>query len=218
MNKSIKIGLLSVVTLLFSLKGYADSPLTSTDFYVAYLDIPLVKAAADNPNVLTDEMMAYLYDDSNPLDVKMALINAVGWNADERLSTFPDYMAYCTNHFPADKERSHPAGIVTWEDVYNNASPDQWAVLVYLSAMADYSGLQTAGTLLEGAMQNSVNSESFMLPLALVWAQMKLYLGQWGYIYPSFQIMFGGVEVKDMRPEARRIINEYIDLYKEYAE
>ena len=41
-------------------------------------------------------MMQYLYDDKNPLDIRIALINAVGWNIDG-LSTFNDYFDYCMN-------------------------------------------------------------------------------------------------------------------------
>ena len=75
---------------------YGDSPLTSINFYRAYLDVPIVKKAADNPGKLTKDMMEYLYNDSNPLDIRIALINAVGWNIDG-LSTFNDYFDYCMN-------------------------------------------------------------------------------------------------------------------------
>ena len=92
--------LILAAMLLFCKAGYADSPLTSTDFYLAYLDVPIVKAAADHPNVLTEEMMAFLHDDANPLDVRMALINAVGWNAYKRLSTIMDYQTYCWKRYP----------------------------------------------------------------------------------------------------------------------
>ena len=60
--------------ILSIVQAYADSPLTSTDFYKAYLDVPIVKKAADNPNKLTKEMMEYLYDDKNPLDIRIALL------------------------------------------------------------------------------------------------------------------------------------------------
>jgi len=82
--------------------SFADSPLTSTDFYKAYLDVPIVAAAAKNPGKLSNEAKAYLFDDNNPLDVKLALINAVGWRM-EGLSTYTDYLRYCFNHFPKAK-------------------------------------------------------------------------------------------------------------------
>ena len=91
-----KLILIFSLLILSIVPGFADSPLTSTDFYRAYLDVPIVKEAADHPNKLTKEMMQYLYDDKNPLYIRIALINAVGWNFDG-LSTFNDYFDYCMN-------------------------------------------------------------------------------------------------------------------------
>lgn len=219
MNTMLKRILFSIVTLLFTVKGYADSPLTSTLFYTAYLDVPIVKVAAEKPGKLTEEMMQYLHNEANPLDRKLALINAIGYDKKGgRLSTFPDYIGYCIKHFPKNKRRSHPSGIVTSEDIYNNASPHQWAVLVYIKAMSDYSAIMHNYSLAERAMQNPVSSESFMLPMALVWTEGKLFLGDIGNIYPSFEYLFGNAQTKDMRPKARQIILEYINSYKKYAQ
>lgn len=212
MSKFSKVILTAIAIVLFSLNGYADSPLTSIEFYKAYLDVPIVKAAADKPNILSEGIMSYLYDDTNPLDVRMALINAVGWS-EKGLTTYSDYIEYCLNHFPKDKERISPLGIVTVHDIYNNATPQQWAILVYLKAMANYTDMQSAYGLSEAAMQNPISTEAFMLPMALVWAQMKLLAGDIDDIYPSFQYLFGNAQVKDMRPKARKIIMDYIDLY-----
>ena len=79
--------------------SFADSALTSTEFYKAYLDVPIVKAAADQPNHLSEAAKAYLFDEANPLDVKLALINAVGWEF-EGLTAYKDYLNYCIQHFP----------------------------------------------------------------------------------------------------------------------
>ena len=206
-----------IVPLVFIVQsGYADSPLTSTDFYQAYLDVPIVKAAADNPNVLTEEMMDYLYDDANPLDVKMALVNAVGWNIDKRLSTIWDYQKYCINRVDRAKY-GFENKVITTQDLYAISSPDQMALFVYLYALADYFNMQPAYTVAEIAMQNPVGKQSFMLPMALVWAQIKLNLGQWDAIYPSVKMLFFDAPEKDMRPEAVKIIMDYIGGYKEYA-
>ena len=91
-----KLILFFPLLILSIVPGFADSPLTSTDFYRAYLDVPIVKKAAENPNKLTKEMMEYLYDDKNPLDIRIALVNAIGWNIDG-LTTFNDYFDYCMN-------------------------------------------------------------------------------------------------------------------------
>lgn len=42
---------------------------------------------------------------------------------------------------------------------------------------------------------------------------MKLLLDDWNNIYPSFQYLFGEAQVKDMRPEARKIIMDYMERY-----
>ena len=211
--------ILSVIASLFFIvqSSYADSPLTSTDFYQAYLDVPIVKAAADNPNVLTEEMMDYLYDDANPLDVRMALVNAVGWNVDKRLSTIWDYQEYCINRVDRAKY-GFENKLITAQDLYAISSPDQMALFVYLYALADYFNMQPAYTVAEIAMQNPVSKQSFMLPMALVWAQIKLDLGQWEEIYPSVKMLFLDAEEKDMRPEAIDIIMDYINDYKKYTE
>ena len=49
--------------------SFADSALTSTEFYKAYLDMPIVKAAAERPHHLSEVAKAYLFDETNPLDV-----------------------------------------------------------------------------------------------------------------------------------------------------
>ena len=203
--------------ILITQSSYADSPLTSTEFYQAYLDVPIVKAAADNPNVLTKEMMDYLYDDANPLDVKMALINAVGWNVDRRLSTFPNYITYSINHLDREKY-GFTDKIITTPDLYALSSPDQMAVFVYLHALSDYSNVMQLYQHAELAMQRPVNKQSFMLPMALVWAQVQLEVGRWENIYPAVERLFLDAEIKDMRPKAVNMIMDYINLYKKYAD
>ena len=92
------------------------------------------------------------------------------------------------------------------------------AIFVYLYALADYFNMMPAYTVAEIAMQNPIGKQSFLLPMALVWAQIKLNLGQWEEIYPSVKMLFlDAPEEKDMRPEAIKIIMDYIGEYKKYA-
>ena len=196
---------------------FADSPLTSTEFYKAYLDVPIVKAAADSPKKLSEEAKAYLFDEGNPLDVKIALINAVGWDI-EGLSTYSDYIQYCLNNFPRGKYGIDENEIVRIEDVYNNASCEQMAMLVYLFAMSDYSNTQAMYNLMEQAMLTPLmNKQSFMLPMGLIIAQTALVSNDWGRIYPAMNFYINSPEIKDMRPKAIELVMEYINEYKEYA-
>lgn len=52
--------LIIATTLLCTMQVKADSPLTSTDIYKAYMDVPIVAQAARNKGNLSREMMDYL--------------------------------------------------------------------------------------------------------------------------------------------------------------
>ena len=76
----MKIKLL-LLLFTFSINSvFADSPLTYTDFSKAYLDIPIVQEASKSKGRITNEMMEYIDNDANPLEVKLAIINAIGWD------------------------------------------------------------------------------------------------------------------------------------------
>ena len=230
---------------------YADSPLTSTDFYRAYLDVPIVKKAADSPGKLTQEMMEYLHDDKNPLDKRIALVNAVGWNI-ENQSTLKDYIEFCyemlesengviadtavnimDEHYveteitidPSTLYLDEEAVVVEVDDAYmlqtviENANSEQLAVLVYLQAMSDYFDTQNNYAFMEFAMQTPLmNKQSFMLPMGLVLAQTALDMGDLGNIYPAMNFYLFSPEIQDVRPDAIKIIMDYINEYKEYAD
>ena len=197
--------------------SFADSALTDTEFYKAYLDVPIVKAAADQPNVLSEEAKAYLFDEANPLDVKLALINAVGWKF-EGLTTYGEYIEYCIQHFPKKKYGIAPGKRVTIQDIYKNASCEQMATLVYLYAMNYYSDTASVYGLMENAMQTPLtNKQSFMLPMGLVVAHTASAMNDLGNIYPALNYYVNSPEIKDMRPKAIDLVMEYINEYKKYT-
>ncbi|MCF6150568.1 MAG: hypothetical protein E3K37_18215 [Candidatus Kuenenia sp.] len=56
----------------------ADSPLTSTEFYEAYMDVKMVQRA-HLQNVMGIEIAEFLSSPDNPIDEKAAVINALSW-------------------------------------------------------------------------------------------------------------------------------------------
>ena len=203
--------LLSAVQLSF-----ADSALTDTEFYKAYLDVPIVKAAADRPHHLSEAAKAYLFNEANPLDVKLALINAVGANPDG-LATYGEYIEYCIQHFPEKKYGIAPGKRVTQQDVFKHASPEQKAVLVYLSAMSNYFNTAAMSKMVRMAMTTPrTDKQSFMLAVGLVKAQIALD-DDWAEVYPIVYDCVNKPRIKDMRPEAIDIVMEYINEYKKYT-
>ena len=69
-----------IVFLLLSSICFADSPLTSTEFSNAYLTEPIIVKASTSRGKLSNELMIYLTDESKPIDVKIAVINKLGWS------------------------------------------------------------------------------------------------------------------------------------------
>ena len=188
-----------VLTLLigYYILGFADSPLTSTDFYEAYMDVPLVQKALKNPGKISKEAMVYLYDDTKPLDVKLAIINAIGWDIDRHYAYF-DYIDFSKQHFPKNKYGFSANYKVTQSDVYTYASQEQKAVLIYLTAMADYFDTAFLARLLRDYMPSEelLNTQSFNLAISLVLAQICLDMGDWSEIYNIVNEMFVNAEKK----------------------
>lgn len=196
--------------------SFADSALTSTEFYKAYLDVPIVKAAADRPHHLSEAAKAYLFNEANPLDVKLALINAVGPNPDG-LATYGEYIEYCIKHFPKKKYGIAPNKRVTIQDIYKNASCEQMAALVYLSAMSNYFNTAAMSKMVRMAMTTPrTDKQSFMLAIGLVKAQIALD-NDWAEVYPIVYDCVNKPRIKDMRPEAIDLVMEYINEYEEYT-
>ena len=59
-------------------KSLADS-ITSTTISKAYKNSKIIQVASKAKGKLTDELMDYLIDKRNPIELKMALINELGW-------------------------------------------------------------------------------------------------------------------------------------------
>jgi len=79
--------ILLILPLLFLSVVTADSPITSTDFYKAYLHIPKVEEAHEI-GVLSEGMASFLLDSENSLDKKAAVINALSWDFDRKINAF----------------------------------------------------------------------------------------------------------------------------------
>ncbi|HAA24765.1 MAG TPA: cell wall-binding repeat-containing protein, partial [Ruminiclostridium sp.] len=77
-----KLCLVIIIAFIFSMMypsiSFADSPITSTQFYTAYLDIEIVEKASEMTNI-DEKTIKYLSDPEYPLDIKAAVINALGW-------------------------------------------------------------------------------------------------------------------------------------------
>jgi len=215
MNYSFKVFSILLFVFLFNLPVLADSPLTSTPFYQAYSDVPEVVKAEGS--AMSEWIFEYLTDEDKPLENRMALINAMGWNINgtHNGAGFIDLIAE-----RLDKE----PGELKIEDL----SGEELLCLGYLLALDDYftlgpartSGgeLETADvlTLVELASGKLPHSFTAQLIASLVKAQ-KLLESDWGGLYITVKETVESEIKRDMRDEAVAIIMDYIGIYEEYA-
>ena len=124
---------------------FADSNLTSTIFFDVYLEgcsaieCRLFKEAKES-NKLTEEMAQFLADDRRSLDVRLALVNALGWN-----------------YYSGDENKDRNNASIFEQYLLkkydiNSISSNKWMILAYLSAMENYHNPKRAQTFIRNAL------------------------------------------------------------------
>jgi hypothetical protein len=198
--------------LLFSLMGsfcltaatLADSPLTSTGFREAYSREPIVMLAVEANGILTLPLMEYLASPGNPIDVKMAVINGMGWDVNGKKNS-QLYYAYLEKTY----------GYKNQGDFLDNAPGEMLLGMAYLKALDNYFAIDDALSIAEHALQKNRNSYTFNIIAALIRAQKMMYQG-WQKVYQvTNNVRKDTGLVQDMNPEAVAIIFDYLDLYND---
>lgn len=184
----------------------ADSPITSTDFARAYLDVAMVKRA-DKTRVLDREIADYLSDPEVAIDCKAAVINALSWDLDGKHNA--ELFKY---HLALKHQRTLDrleTGDLTADEVF---------CLGYLTVMDDYFDPAPALPLLEEARRRIPKSFTVAIIGALAQAQ-KLMDSDWDEVWKVTERVLEDKSLKsDLRSKARQIIIDYMILYKEDAE
>jgi hypothetical protein len=192
----------------------ADSPLTSTPFYMAYLDVPIIKAHEGAATISSDGMK--FLDSNAPLDEKVAMINALGWGKETLVKEYRQFLGKkhglnepffdSVLQYRGDNPEEYPGT--------DKLSQNELICLAYFQAMGDYFNP------LKGhycAYQAYIKGPSKTLALiyGLIVAQYNLDVN-WCYVYQvmDYCLNQAGIAQDAFREEAVRIIFEYIDLYK----
>ena len=192
--------------------AFADSPLTSTDFYQAYLDVPVV---ADHVEAeMNEDIFNILHSDEYEVDVKVAIINAMGWTF-EGQDNAAVYMYFYIDTSGLD--------VVAPDDM----SGEELLCLAYMVSMDDYfsmSPISPGGSgvfgmsgveLAEAAAERTPDDFTVRLISALILSQ-KAMDSDWGKIYEVVDFVMKEALVRNMRDEAIDIILDYIGLYSGY--
>ena len=186
--------------------GWADSPLTSTHFADAYSDHPMVQMADQMmQNDIPTTLLNFLADKNSPVDVRLAVINKIGWNFDGT-TVGAQLGEYLMGRYGAKSEKK----------LVKKLDAGTLAVYAYAKAMSNYFDVTAASELGHQAVKKNKNkSVSVALISALIDAQIYLD-SDWGMIYKIVaDVLHDGSLNLDMRQEAIDNIMDYINLYNE---
>lgn len=211
----------TVFSSLLVISAFADSPLTSTPFYQAYNEIPIIFKASQK-GVLTNEFAQYLSSPAVSIDKKAALINALGWDVDGKNNNFL-YYTYLKNKYKKDSL------------LLTDITADEHFCVVYLGVMDDYLHPENWIDHMLSAWEKNNKSYTINIIAALVSSQICLDLqwlskeekekrkldtkkNYWGELYKICAMVEASKDLKqDFRTEAKRIIFSYINLYEQYC-
>jgi DNA-binding phage protein len=180
--------------------SYSDSPLTSTDIYKAYDDIDMVRIAKKEGKI-TNDIADFLSSDTNSLDTKAAVVNALGWS----INGTNNADLYC---------------IYTYDRSLNNLNikdlkPDELFCIGYMQALDDYFHPKKALPYLKAALEENDKSFTVAIILALTRAQSIMDGGDWCKMWAmTYKVLDNKYLVRDLRESAIKIIKDYMILYK----
>ncbi len=198
---------LMVCLLLTNWQAKADSPITSTDFHVAYDDLIMVQYAKDAV-VLDDQISNFLLNPHNQIDYKMAVINALSWSVNGKSNAvlFQNKLA---------RKYAVPFDRLNLEML----NGDELTCLAYLTVMDDYFNPKKALPLIEAAKRKNPGSFTVAIIGALIEGQIAMDdFSNWCDIWKKTEAVINNpVLVSDFRKEALEIIVSYMSLYKDHC-
>ncbi len=198
--------LTAIAMMLAFTAGWADSPLTSTHFADAYSDHPMVQMADQMmQNDIPTTLLNFLADKNSPIDVRLAVLNKIGWNFDGTM-VGAQLGEYLMGRYGAKSEKK----------LAKKLDAGTLAVYAYAKAMSNYFNVTVASELGHQAVKKNKN-KSFSVALISALIDAQVYLdSDWGMIYKVVaDVLHDGSLNLDMRQEAIDSIMEYINLYNE---
>ena len=187
--------------------SWADSPLTSTHFSDAYSDHPMVQMANEMMQYdMPTSLLNFLADKNQPVDVRLAVVNKIGWNFDGT-SMGTQLCEYLMGRHNVKTEKK----------LVNKLDAGTLAVYAYAKALSNYYKVAAASAPGHQAVKKNKN-KSFSVALISALIDAQVYLDtDWSKIYPVLaNVLHDGSLNLDMRQEAIDNIMEYINLYSEY--
>lgn len=201
----MKTLLFIIFGLLVSFKSLADSPLTSTDFGKAYLDFPIVQEAFKSNGKITNEMVEFICEKDNPLDVKLALINGLGWEKKGMMNSKVFFMYVMKKKNYQSEFTNNDYIAFKWY-----ATPDELICFAYMQAMDNYFDVTEAFEIASEALRKAPYSFAVNMIYNLLKSQGLFSFGESCYASKLFMTLKDPTLTMDMKKEAIGYIFSYI--------
>ena len=143
--------LLTTIALLMAFTAaWADSPLTSTHFADAYSDHPMVQMASQEMQYdIPTTLLNFLANKNEPVDVRLAVINKIGWNFDGT-TVGAQLEQYLMGRYNVKTEKK----------LVKKLDAGTLAVFAYARAMSNYFDVTAASALAQQAVKKNKNKSS----------------------------------------------------------
>ncbi len=197
---------LLLIYLFFLSVDNADSPITSTDFYKAYLHVPEVEEAYET-GVLSEEIAQYLLDPENSLDKKSAVINALSWDFDRKINAHL-FKRYLNEKYQVRDDIDSLMKVMNDEELF---------CLGYMTVMDNYFDPEKSLIYFDSTGSSIRESYTFQIINALIKTQSLIEdQDKWCRIWTTVNAVETNKELKvDMNAEGRKIIMDYIKIYRD---
>ena len=193
----------AILFFVFCNSLFADSPITSTDIYSGYKNEPIVAEAINN-SVLTEKLLEYLVSPQNPIAVKIAVINALGWdvNGKNNADVFFQYLNK-TNTYKSIA------------DFMQKADGELLICMAYLKAMDSYFDVDEAVLIAQKVKSKYPKSYTVNIVCALIEAQKAMESGDGCEMYQLTDRVRENKSLNDdMNETAKTEIFGYMNWYR----
>jgi len=200
----------NIITLLLLLSfchnSFADSPLTSTNFYKVYND-PTIDKFIQARGKINEELCTLLLKKETPLEIKIAGINALGWKltGQNNAEVFLKYLV--SKKYYQDKN-----------NFLKNSNAEDLILYTYMLAMDNYVDVSKSVKICEEPIIKNSESKCIRIISALIHSQAILYTS-YCEVYRTMAEANKKDNLRyDMQEGAIQEIFKYIDNYKKYCQ
>lgn len=211
------------ITILFVITSFylkADSPLTSTPFSSAYESEKMIQYVKDNG--LDKKGLKFLAKKNGNAVLKIVVINELGWGKEQLVGQYENYLLKKRKGLEPSVFsylRTVSEEIPVENEQTNFLTADDLMCWAYLQAMGDYFNPNLASRAAYLAYVREPKSMAHAAVFTLIACQIA-FDTNWCYVYKNGKEFLIDMKYEEnrLKPEAVKIIMDYLRLYKSDCE